>query len=362
MPKRNIVLYIHGLSGGGAERVWAVLAGALADLGHNVTLAVDFEAHEQSHHPKSSFRTIVLGGNHAATIRKLALLLRRDRPDIVMSAVAGSNLKLSIAKLLSATRVPILLTYHGFGEHKSGLIGRLGVYLLFALSRLADRTIAVSDGLRSHLVTHWHASPGRTRRIYNPVATRAPVSLPTSLSLADRPDVIVAVGRLATEKDVPTLLHAFSLLKRRDARLVLLGDGPERARIEALIETLGLAGRVELAGYQKEPWAYYERAKCLAHASKEEAFGNIVVEAMTYGLPVVVTDTIGPGEILDHGRYGRTVPVGDAAGMAESLDEALAAPGDPAPRMARAAEFSVATGAAAYVAMIEEVLAERQHR
>jgi glycosyltransferase involved in cell wall biosynthesis len=358
-PHRRILLYIHGLTGGGAERIWAVLAGALADRGHEVTLAVDFEANENLKLLNGQVRVVVLHGGHFANVWHLSRLFRTSGPEIALAAVSGSNLKLVLAKLIAASRVPIVLSVHGFWEHLTGWLGWLGMKTLFLSTRLADRTVTVSDGLKSFLIEDWAASPRRTVRIYNPVAIVRREEAPDRQGLAERPEIVLAVGRLVADKDVATLVRAFSRLERPKARLVILGDGPLRAVIEDEIRHRGLEGRVELAGYRSEPWGYYARARCLAHAARQEAFGNIIVEALAHGLPVVATDCDGPSEILDGGRFGTLVPVGDAAALARGIESALKDPGDPAPRIARAAEFSVSTGVRQYEALIEEVLAER---
>ena len=151
------------------------------------------------------------------------------------------------------------------------------------------------------------------------------------------------------------LLRAFARLERPDARLIILGEGPERPRIEAEIAALGLRDRVDLKGYVEAPWDYYARARCFALASDSESFGLVVAEALAFGLPVVTTDCGGPGEILDDGRYGLLVGVGDEAAMTQALAKALDAPGDPGPRIARARNFSVKSALDNYAALFDEI-------
>jgi glycosyltransferase involved in cell wall biosynthesis len=117
-----------------------------------------------------------------------------------------------------------------------------------------------------------------------------------------------------------------------------------------------LQGRVDLAGYQPEPWPHYRHAKCLALSSQSEQFGNVIVEALAHGLPVVATNCTGPREILDEGRYGEIVPIGDADALAAAIDRALEAPGNPEPRRDRARSFSFAARVPHYVNLIEEVV------
>ena len=151
---------------------------------------------------------------------------------------------------------------------------------------------------------------------------------------------MLACGRLAPTKNFSLLLRAFALVKPRDARLVIIGEGAERPLLEAEIRRLGLIGRVEMPGYVKEPWAYYANARCMAVSSLTESFGMALVEAMAHGLPVVSTDCGGPREVLDNGRLGP-----------------LVGRGDPAPRVRRAATYSRAAAADAYEGLFEEVIA-----
>jgi len=356
---RRIVMYIHNLSGGGAERIWAVVASGLASLGHDVLLVTDSAADENLALLDPAVRTEVLGGSHLVTVARLAAVLRRERPDIALSAVSGSNFKLALAKLAAVSSTPIVISYHGFWEHRTGWLGWLGCASMGLLSRLAARTIAVSDGLRDHLVARWRASASRTIRIYNPigVAKAPPVDRD---SLMTREELVLCVGRLIDDKDVGNVLRAFARLDRPNARLLILGEGPERPRLEALVERLGIADRVSMPGYVPEPWAYYAKARCLVHGAKQEAFGNIIVEALAYGLPVVATACPGPSEILGHGRFGAVVPIGDDKALADALKAALADPGDPAPRQTRAAELGLEPGIASYESLIETVLAEQR--
>jgi glycosyltransferase involved in cell wall biosynthesis len=121
---------------------------------------------------------------------------------------------------------------------------------------------------------------------------------------------------------------------------------------------LGIAERVDMPGYVNEPWAYFEKARVCAVSSLSESFSNAVVEALAHGLPVVATDCGGPREIISAPAEGVLVPVGDEAALAAALGAALAAPGDPAPRIARAAAFSVEHALDAYQRLFEDVVAK----
>lgn len=163
--------------------------------------------------------------------------------------------------------------------------------------------------------------------------------------------VILGIGTLTPRKDYPTLLRAFARLARhRELRLVVLGDGPERAGLERLAHEEGITERVLLPGFCANPYPWIARASVFAHSSRWEGLGIVLVEALALGTPVVATDCpSGPAEVLDHGRLGRLVPVCDAAAMAEAIAETLDQPVDRDTLRAGAAGFRIDRSAQAYL-------------
>ncbi len=140
--------------------------------------------------------------------------------------------------------------------------------------------------------------------------------------------MLLAVGNLTPPKDYPTLIRALALVRREhDVRLMILGEGRERPGLEDLVRELGLTGHVALPGFAANPYAYLARAAVFVLSSAWEALPTVLIEALAVGVPVVATDCRhGPREILDGGRYGRLVPVGDAEAMAQAVAEALRGP------------------------------------
>lgn len=355
---RKILFYVPSLGDGGGERLWAGLATAFHQAGHSVLFAQDFEADDSRHVLDDAIPIFTLGSKHTTTIRRLAHLLKEHQPDVALSAIAGSNLKLVTARLLSGTTTKIIQTFHGHNEWKTGKLSYVTARALPLTSRLCARTVAVSEPLRDDLVNTWLAKSDNTIFIANPVLLPPRVAQPTKAQLNARQPIILAVGRLTPDKDYSTLIKAFARLAETDARLIILGKGPEQEKIASLIDALGLKSKVKIEGFVPEPWSYFERAKCLALASKSESFGNVIVEALAHGLPIVATHTDGPKHILTSPDLGRCVPVGDVSSMAAALAETLKDPGDPKPRFARASDFAMETRFPAYEAMVEEVLSD----
>jgi glycosyltransferase involved in cell wall biosynthesis len=164
------------------------------------------------------------------------------------------------------------------------------------------------------------------------------------------PPVILGVGRFAPETNFALLVDAYARLSGRlPARLVLLGGGPLQQALLQQIADHGLARRAAILPIDPNPWRYMARAKVLALTSSSEAFGNVLVEAMATGTPVVSVDCPdGPAEILGHGKWGRLVPPDDPEALAAAIEQTLLNPGDPLPRQARAMDFSAQSIAQCY--------------
>jgi glycosyltransferase involved in cell wall biosynthesis len=359
--RSHIAIYVPSLIGGGAERVAALLASALSAAGQRITLVVDFEAPHNDNFVAAGVERVTLAGTHGSDILRLAEFLKRQRPDIALAVGAVSNVKLVVAHLLArvigAVPTRIVLSYHGLSSAgRGGWLSWFAFVLAALLTRYAARTICVSDHLARHLAGVWHGARSRIVRIYNPVAIDRTKPATEANDLAARPPIVIALGMLCATKGYATLLEAMALLPRPDARLVICGEGSDRDALEHLAERLGVGARVEWRGYVTDPWEEYAGARCFALASVNESFSNVVVEALASGIPVVSTDCGGPAEILDDGRLGTLVPVGDAAALSAAIARALEEPGEPAPRLARAREFAAPTIAARYLALFEDIL------
>ena len=163
------------------------------------------------------------------------------------------------------------------------------------------------------------------------------------------------MGNLIRIKDFATLIRAFARLRAtRPARLVILGEGPEHGSLEQLARQLGVAPDVDLPGFTINPYAFMARADVFALASRVEGLSNAIIEALACGCPVVSTDCPnGPAEVLEHGRYGRLVPVGDEAALTEAIAATLQASPDRDKLRRRAADFSVERATERYLQLLE---------
>jgi len=356
MAPRKLVFYTHALVGGGAERVWARLASGFAARGDDVIFVVDFEERESLAFLSSAVSLQVLPRGHFRSTLALARLIRKHKPDASLSAISVSNLKHAIAAQLAGRGNHAVLSYHGYFDSEPEFLSRLGYRLTPLLARLTHATIAVSNGLREDLIEAFHAPAARMTTIFNPAA---PEPFPATLgagALAARPPMVLAIGRLVPDKDFVTLLRAFARVKHPRARLTILGEGRERAKLQAEAAALGIADRVDMPGFIGDAAHALASARCFVLTSLRESFSLVCVEALAFGLPVIATDCGGPREILNHPALGRLAPVGAVEELAMSLDACLVDPGDPAPRQDRARAFTLERALDRYDALIGSVV------
>lgn len=294
----------------------------------------------------------------------LADYLRRERPHTLFAASPYINIEAVLARRLSGVPARLVLserTHFSVGKERKEWRRRSLSPLMRRTYRQADAITAVSHGVAADLAEALELPLPRIIVLHNPTLTpdfaqrRAePVDHPWFMD-AEVP-VIVSVGRLAPQKDYETLLRAFAKLRRqRAARLVVIGAGNEPAirRLRALAEELGIGADLDLLGYAPNPVRYVTRAALFALSSRFEGFPNVLLEALGCGTPVVSTDCpSGPREILDDGRYGALVPVGDDAALAQAMQDTLAAPPDRELLRTRASLFDYDSAIARYAEVL----------
>jgi glycosyltransferase involved in cell wall biosynthesis len=191
-------------------------------------------------------------------------------------------------------------------------------------------------------------SEERVKVIYNPAATgvsphRESQVVREKLWGKGFESHVLAVGTLKAQKDHETLIRAFaSLPAGLNAKLTILGEGVLRNTLEKMISELELQSRISMPGYVNDTYSWFRTADLFVLSSQWEGFGNVIVEALECGVPVVSTNCqSGPDEILEGGRYGKLVPVQDAVALADAIVQSLIESHDREPLMRRAKDFSV---------------------
>ncbi|MDR1472640.1 MAG: glycosyltransferase [Synergistaceae bacterium] len=372
----KLSLLCSDLRFGGIQRVVRILARELAakdDL--SVDLAVLHEGGEFMSLNSPAVNVVDLD----CTSQPLALLtpfsrlasyFRAAKPDVVISFGHSTNCLASWAKLLRGFDFRLVVSERNvFGTRMASdsKFHRLRrIMRARYLYRQADRCVCVSNVVADELVDLGVVPREKTVVIYNPVQDPsssaemcAPVDHPWFCGSAspERP-IIMSAGRLHKLKGLDTLVTAFSRLRHNsnvDARLVILGDGPDRGRLEVLAKELGLRENTFFAGYVPNIYAYMERASVFVLSSKYEGLPNVLIEAIACGVNVVSTDCpSGPREILADGKWGRLVPIGDADAMAEAISETLRRPLSSEELKKRASYFSTERAVNAYYDVIRK--------
>lgn len=366
MRMGRVAVYLPELLGGGAERITLTLAGGLVARGHAVDLVLNRRVGPLADQVPEGVRVTVLDrASSRAAVLPLARHLRASRPDVVLSAMSHANLAALLARQASGTRIPVVAAEHNALSARLGAARGLRVRAMYrslgqAYRRWARSVVAVSQGVADDLVARLHLPRELVRVVYNPIVTdgllRA-ADAPLDASVVGPDPVVLAVGRLAPQKGFERLVDAFALLrKRRPARLVILGEGPERGRLEERVARLGLTGAVWMPGFVDNPHAWMARAGVVALSSRWEGLPTVLVEALAAGAPVAAFDcTFGPREILRDGALDHLVPEGDVAALAAAMDRALAEGRRPeavAARRARALDFTLDAAVRGYEAVL----------
>jgi glycosyltransferase involved in cell wall biosynthesis len=363
MTATHVAIFLGTLRGGGAERVMVNLANRFAAWGRQVDMVLVWAEGPYLEMLDPRVRVVDLAvSSQVGAVPALARYLRRERPQVLLSAMDVFNVVALLARRLAGVRLPVVVTSHIHMSTRARQGTRVRDRLLPRLAgrvyRSADRIVAVSAGVADDLAETTGLARQRIDVLYNPVVTeeleaRACEPVDHPWLAAGAPPVIVSVGALTLQKDHATVLRAFAHL-RRPARLMILGKGPNQAALKNLACELGVVDAVAMPGFVDNPFAYMARAKLLVLSSAWEGLPTVLIEALACGCPVVSTDCpSGPREILEDGRYGILVPVGDEAALAAAIDAALDAPHDPVALKARAAAFAVEPVARRYLDLLD---------
>jgi glycosyltransferase involved in cell wall biosynthesis len=383
---RHVAIFMYRLSGGGAQRRSVALANGLAAQGYDVDFIVINDRSKIRDQLSPRLRFIALnspqwGGLHAALYRRLPFRLIRvylgaaafaryllaENPGAVIAASNRVLLSAVVARQLAGRPMPLVLRATNFPSGNLNLwaplrpVVDIGLRcLLHLIYPSATMTVAVADGVADEVARLSAVPRERIVTIFEPVLdetvvdkSKAPLAHPWLA--AGEPPVLLGVGHLRMQKDFPTLIRAFALArKKRRIRLVLLGEGSQRPRLQSVIAALGVADDVYLAGYTENPFSWMARASLFVLSSAWEGLPAVLIEAMACGCPVVSTDCpSGPSEILEYGKYGRLVPCRDPQSLADAIIATLDAPVRRQALIDRAQVFSAKASVDRYIEVLE---------
>ena len=409
----HIAFVIPFLAGGGAERVFLKTADGLIGLGHRVDIVLlrpgiryhqeipaaarlvlsesasdALEAEEESRIPASVYRwhdgraSKVLLRDAGRLLQALnwhplslpnagmfknalfvADYVRKETPDCILPSLTKAKVATLLAQSLLGSFPILIPVVHNVLENRR-LRDRVRYSILMAHS---DQIVSVSEGVRHSVSSKAGVPKERITTIYNPIVSPRLAVLSREVPAhpwltGGGPPIILSAGRFVQVKDFPTLIRAFHKLSTvTPARLILLGDGSQRKDLTSLVRRLDLDDRVSMPGWVDNPYAFMARASLFATSSRMEGLPNVLIEALACGCPCVSTDCpSGPAEILEGGRIGRLVPVGDVEALAEAMRLTLE---DPPPRtllLKRAEYFSAENSVAMYERLITETVRDRR--
>ncbi len=355
---------------GGLERVQVNLAPVLAKAGLEIWIVAGrFLPGTESMFPNDIYKLEIAQRGRQAFIPGLLAQLRKHEPDMVMTTSNDVACLMLMLRALFFPKMKVICTQHlsvSAPWQEAQGIQRAKHYMLLWLMKLllpkADATIAVSRALVDDMRNTLRLS-GPIHVIHNPIVSPdfdSQLQSPIQWPWPDRSiPTMVFAGRLSKVKRLDLLLEAFrQVTQTRMARLLVLGEGPEREKILEFIAVHDLKAVCHLCGHQDNPLPWIKASDLLVLPSDYEGFGNVLVEAMACGTQVISTDCPnGPAEVLDHGRYGQLVPTGDAGALAHAMQRALSKEFYvPAPGLIRWADgFNVARAADAYLDVIQQV-------
>lgn len=356
---RPLTLFLPTLRGGGAERVMVSLANWFGR--HSVSVEVLLFSREGRY--LESVDEAVEVADLGIGMRWYLYLfgipgylrhLRSKRPKAVVISGHSTFLVGIVARWFVKHRI-IVVCHNTVSEE-----GRLSRLVPRFLYRYADHVVAVSRGVARDLSRYGRISRERIHVIHNPVdldaideALEAPTPHPW-LRDATVP-VVLGVGRLSAQKRFDCLIRAIARIREKSPiRLIVVGEGPRHDDLRELVRNVGLVEDVRFVGFDDNPYAYMRDASVFVLSSDFEGFGMVVLEALACGCPVVSTDCpSGPAEILEDGRWGSLVPVGDVESLAAAIEEAASRGRTEEKSRERAEQFSVGESARKYIGLVE---------
>lgn len=329
----KIAFFLPDLRIGGAEHVMAIIASEMAERGYPVDFVLVKAQGGYLESLSPSVSVVDLDRRSAyLSLGRLLRYFREAKPDILLSALDLTNMIAIIARMYG--KYPkqhfVRLSNTQSAVKRNPLKKLLEKWLIKMLYPGADGFIAVSDSVAEDFCDYAGIQSHALRTIYNPIIT-ADFDLKAN-EIPDHPwlspktlPVILSVGRLSEQKNFDLLIHAFAkLLETTQARLIILGEGNLRKNLSQLCSALNVQDFVDMPGVVANPYSYMKNVDLFVLSSNYEGLPNALVEALASGCSIVSTDcTSGPREILDGGKFGRLVPVGDADALTKAMRDTL---------------------------------------
>jgi glycosyltransferase involved in cell wall biosynthesis len=322
--------FLPTLQAGGTERTFVNLAVDFFAAGYTVDIVLKDKKGEFLAELPPGIQVLDLKASRMiAAIPGLTCYIRAEKPHALISGLELPNLILVLSKMLARSHSRTIVTIRSMvsKHHRYFLPTRsLERLAMRSIYPLADYMVAVSNRAAQDFSNYVGVTGEKIKVIYNPVLTpqfyhKAGEELEHPWFTPGSPPVILGVGRLSQVKDFATLIRAFELVQKQlAARLLILGEGPQRVEMESLIAQFGLDSVIQLPGFEPNPYPYFRKSAVFVLSSLYDASPNVLVEALACGCPVVSTACPGgAAELIGYGKYGQLTPVGDHQVMAEAV-------------------------------------------
>ena len=327
MNSKKIAIVIPDLGGGGAEKVALALANGLS-VENDVRLILFKKEGVFLDYLSKDVELVVLKKDHR-NLKQIFSLLRLIRKNLLDRDIfiAGFQLFTEFYVLLASIDLAIkrvsisqidvrrILQIKGYPILPFKIIGKI-LYSFF------DLCICSSIGVKNALIETFTISRKKVKHIYNPF-----FDLQTSKKKVEvdyEKPIFITLARLNYQKRLDIMIKAFNIFRKKTGKgtLMVLGEGELKENLIDITKRLKISDNIKFLGFRKNITGYLKKADIFLLSSDFEGFGNVLVEAMASGLPIISTDCpSGPGEILKKGEYGILVPVRNPHIMAENMIE-----------------------------------------
>ena len=322
----RVAIFIPTLAGGGAETSMLTLAKGLAERGYQVDLLLKQKKGELVDAVSESVRIIDFNvPTMRYTLPKMIAYRREYQPKAIISALELPNMINVLAKMAVKGTTRTIISMRGMISHQKPVYHKkIDRFLQSRLYPQADIVVCVSHANARDAMKYLGLSASKVKVIYNPVINNQlyNTNIPASFDWISDPHkkIILAVGRLEAVKDHKTLLKAFHLVRKNcPSRLIILGEGSLRNELLQTAVALGISEDLILPGFIPRPFPIISRSDVLVMSSLYEGLPGVIIQALACGCPVVSTAIGGSSEILNGGKYGHLISVGDSQAMAQAI-------------------------------------------
>lgn len=335
LKNKTIVVFLPNLAGGGAEHVAVRIANELTVQGNKVDFVLAQVKGTYVNEISDKVNIVDLKcSDRFSTLKSLPKLikyLKKHKPEVLFSTLFRANTISALAIKIACVDTRLILRHPNMlypeGSKDLSFYSKISKITAVWAAKQADVLVLTSKAMKGELLKYSSFNNDKIKIIPNPLPIDEIQNKAKELSGHEWLDnkeapVVLAVGRLNYQKNFESLIKAFAeLRKQKESRLVILGEGEERANLEALIKELNVQDFISMPGFSSNPYSFMSRCDVFVLPSRWEGFPNVLVEAMVCGTQVVATDCPGgSAEILENGKYGQLVEVGDVFGLIVAIE------------------------------------------